>query len=59
MAELSNEATEDYLAQIYRLSLVSTPVKTSVLARALRLSPAAVTEIVKRLSERRLVRYEP
>jgi DtxR family Mn-dependent transcriptional regulator len=56
---LSAEVTENYLKHIYHLSLDSSPVKTSRLAAALKLSPAAVTEMVKRLDEQGLVDYRP
>ncbi|MCA9671514.1 MAG: metal-dependent transcriptional regulator [Myxococcales bacterium] len=59
MAELSAEAAENYLKQIYTLSLDHEQVKTSRLATALGLSPAAVTEMLKRLDEQKLVRYRP
>ena len=57
MAELSDASVENYLKEIYRLSLDEVPVKTSRLAEALTLSPAAVTEMVKRLSEQELLSY--
>ena len=43
MADLSAEVTENYLKQIYHLSLDRVPVKTTELAQALSLCPAAVT----------------
>jgi DtxR family Mn-dependent transcriptional regulator len=59
MGALSAEVSENYLKHIYHLSLDSSPVKTSKLAAALKLSPAAVTEMVKRLDEQKLVDYRP
>ncbi|MHC4816092.1 MAG: metal-dependent transcriptional regulator [Planctomycetota bacterium] len=59
MAELAAEVTEHYLKQIYHLSLDRVPVKTTELANALGLSPAAVTEMLKRLDEQKLVAYRP
>lgn len=52
-------ASEDYLKQIYELSLDHALVKTSRLAEALEVSPAAVTEMVKRLDGQHLVEYRP
>ncbi len=52
-------ATENYLKQIYELALDQSPVKTSLIAGELQISPAAVTEMVKRLSDQRLVDYRP
>lgn len=57
MPGLSAEVTENYLKHIYRLSLDHSPVKTSHLAQALELSPAAVTEMLKRLDQHGLVDY--
>ena len=59
MADLSGEVTENYLKHIYRLSLDDDPVKTSPLAAALALSPASVSEMLKRLEEQDLVTYRP
>lgn len=59
MSALPSEVSENYLKQIYRLALDSSPVKTSRLAEALELSPAAVTEMVKRLDEQAMVDYRP
>ena len=57
MAELSAEVTENYLKEIYHLSLDHKTVKTSVLAEALQVSAAAVTEMLKRLEQQKLVSY--
>ncbi|MCC6750941.1 MAG: metal-dependent transcriptional regulator [Deltaproteobacteria bacterium] len=59
MGELAAEVSENYLKCIYQLSLDSSPVKTSRLAEALDLSPAAVTEMLKRLEEQKHVTYRP
>jgi len=55
----SAEPTENYLKQLYELSLDQSPVKTSRLAAHLEISPAAVTEMIKRLAGQRLVDYQP
>ena len=54
-----NSSTEDYLKQLYELALDHSPVKTSLLAEALEVSPAAVTEMLKRLQRQGLVNYRP
>jgi DtxR family Mn-dependent transcriptional regulator len=46
---------DDYLKQIYELALDQTPVKTSQIATALKVSPAAVTEMLKRLESEKFV----
>ena len=53
------ESFEDYLKEIYELSLDHSPVKTSQIAAALKVSPAAVTEMLKRLEAQRFVAYKP
>jgi len=50
---------EDYLKHIYELERDSTPVKPSHLAEAMQVSPAAVTEMLKRLGGQQLVHYRP
>ena len=59
MAESSSIVTENYLKHIYALALDQQTVKTSALAKVLALSPAAVTEMLKRLDEQKLVSYRP
>lgn len=49
---------EEYLEWIYRLSKEQDEVTTTDLARSLRVSPASVTGMVKRLSERGLILHE-
>lgn len=50
---------QDYLKAIYRLSHGGGPVRTGVLARALGLRPATVTEMLKKLHSQGYVRYRP
>ena len=50
---------EEYLAAIYRLGGQETPVHLSALAEKLKLSPASVNEMVRRLEEQNLVEYTP
>ncbi|MGH7458583.1 MAG: metal-dependent transcriptional regulator [Longimicrobiaceae bacterium] len=50
---------EDYLKAIWVLQQTESPVSTSRIAERLELSAAAVTAMVKRLADQKLVRYEP
>lgn len=50
--------TEEYLEQIYRLSKEQEEVTTTDLARSLKISPASVTGMLKRLHERGLIIHE-
>ena len=52
------EAAQDYLKAIYSLSLAETRVLPSQLAERLGVSPAAVTKMLRRLQELKLVSYE-
>jgi len=50
--------TEEYLEWIYRLSKEQDEVTTTDLARSLKVSPASVTGMLKRLAERGLIHHE-
>lgn len=50
--------TEEYLEWIYRLSREQDEVTTTDLARSLKVSPASVTGMLKRLAEKGLIHYE-
>lgn len=52
------EAAQDYLKAIYSLSLAETRVLPSQVAERLGVSPAAVTKMLRRLQELKLVSYE-
>jgi DtxR family transcriptional regulator, Mn-dependent transcriptional regulator len=53
--------TEDYLKIIYELQMAEGRAKTSRIAERLRIKPASVTEMIKRLAPQRphLLAYEP
>ena len=51
--------SEEYLEWIYRLSKEQDEVTSSDLARSLKISPASVTGMLKRLGERGLIHYQP
>lgn len=50
---------EDYLKAIWSLQQAEAPVSTSRIAERLGLTAAAVTAMIKRLAEQRLLRHEP
>ncbi len=52
-------AVEDYLKAVWMLQQADSPVSTSRIAERLGLTAAAVTAMVKRLAEQRLLRHEP
>jgi len=51
--------TEEYLEWIYRLSKEQEKITPTDLARNLKVSPASVTNMLKRLTERDLIHYQP
>jgi DtxR family Mn-dependent transcriptional regulator len=53
-----NEAIEDYLKAIYAIQREKGKVATTILAGRLRIQPASVTAMIKKLSEMNLVTYE-
>lgn len=53
-----SQAVEDYLKAIYKLQAGGSAVATSELARALDVSSASVTNMVKRLAQMGLVEYQ-
>lgn len=54
-----NQSTEDYIKSIYKLQKTGRAVTTSELAAHLGVSDASVTDMVKKLSVRKLLRYTP
>lgn len=54
-----SQAVEDYVKAIYTLAHQASPVTTNGLAAHLGVSPASVTNMVKRLARLRLVRHTP
>lgn len=54
-----SQAMEDYLKAIYRLSERSEQIPTSALADYLKVAPASVTNMCKKLAELNLLTYEP
>jgi DtxR family Mn-dependent transcriptional regulator len=54
-----NRTSEDYIKNIYKLQRSGEKVTTSALATNLQLADASVTDMVKKLSEKGYLRYEP
>jgi len=54
-----SETVEEYLETIYKLEQEASPVATSALAARLQLSPASVSEMMRKLAQQELVLYEP
>ncbi|HLX13190.1 MAG TPA: metal-dependent transcriptional regulator [Bacteroidota bacterium] len=54
-----NRSTEDYVKSIFRLQKEDRTVSTSVLAKHLKIGDGSVTDMLKKLSEKRLLSYEP
>ncbi len=56
---MPSETVEEYLEAIYKLEQEASPVATSALAARLELSPASVSEMMRKLAQQELVVYEP
>ena len=56
---MQSESTEDYIKAIYRLKKDGRGVYTSELAKFLRIGNGSVTDMLKRLSVRKLIHYTP
>ena len=50
---------EDYLKVIYKSSTGAGLVSTNAISKQLKTSPASVTDMIKRLSDKKLVNYQP
>jgi len=53
-----SESVEDYLSAIYILTRRNRAAKTNDIANRLKVSPASVSEMLRKLSEKDLVEYE-
>ena len=56
---MSERTIEEYLESVGALERLENPVRTSSLAQVLEVSPASVSEMLQRLSKKRLVKYTP
>ncbi len=56
---MAQEQVEEYLETIFDLEKRDGQAKTTAIAKCLKIAPASVTEVLKNLSEKGLIRYEP
>jgi DtxR family Mn-dependent transcriptional regulator len=56
---MAQEQVEEYLETIYDLESRDGSAKTTAIAKCLKIAPASVTEVLKSLSDKGFVRYEP
>jgi DtxR family Mn-dependent transcriptional regulator len=56
---MSQKSVEDYLKAVYDLSRNGTVVSTTEISRTLKVAPASVTEMLKKLAENGYVNYSP
>ena len=54
-----NRSTEDYIKGIFSLQQDGGSVTTSLLAKHLKIGDGSVTDMVKKLSDKKLIEYEP
>lgn len=57
--KLHSSTEENYLKVIHHSSQDSSPVSTNAISKQLKTSPASVTDMIKRLSDKKLVDYQP
>ena len=55
---MPSQSVERYLNALYQLHLEGEPIRTTVIARSLDLSPASVTEMIQRLATDGYLEYE-
>lgn len=56
---MTSAAVEDYLKAIFKLSRSGEPVATNAIAAHMKVAPASVTKMLKRMSTQRLVAHTP
>ena len=56
---MPRKSVEDYLKAVYELSQNGKPVSTSEISQLLKVAPASVTEMLKKLAEKGYVEYFP
>jgi DtxR family Mn-dependent transcriptional regulator len=59
MVRTSRRSVEDYLKAIYDLSQNEKPVSTTEISRTLKVAPASVTEMLKKLAEKGYIAHSP
>jgi DtxR family Mn-dependent transcriptional regulator len=56
---MPRKSVEDYLKAVYELSPNGTSVSTTDISKALKVAPASVTEMLKKLAEKKYIDYSP
>ena len=56
---MARRSIEDYLKAIYDLSQTKQPVSTTDISRTLKIAPASVTEMLKKLAEKGYIEHSP
>jgi len=56
---MSSKSVEDYLKTVYILSRNGSSASTSKISRTMKIAPASVTEMLKKLAEKGYVEYSP
>ena len=56
---MPRKSVEDYLKTVYDLSKNGTPASTTEISHTLKVAPASVTEMLKKLAENNYIQYSP
>ena len=56
---MARRSVEDYLKAIYDLSINGNAVSTTEISRTLKVAPASVTEMLKKLAEKGYISHSP
>jgi len=56
---MEKQSVEDYLKTVYDLSKNGEPVSNTDIAKTLKVAPASVTEMLKKLAEKEYIQYSP
>jgi DtxR family Mn-dependent transcriptional regulator len=56
---MAKQSMEDYLKTVYDLSKDGEPVNNTDIAKTLNIAPASVTEMLKKLAEKKYIQYSP
>ena len=56
---MTHRSVEDYLKAVYKLSRNGNAVSTTEISRILKVAPASVTEMLKKLAEKNYIEYSP
>jgi DtxR family Mn-dependent transcriptional regulator len=58
-ANTTRKSVEDYLKTVYKLSRNGNAVSNTEISRTLKVAPASVTEMLKKLAEKKYIEYSP